>query len=117
MACHTLLAMLIFYVKGRWQISKELPGIKYLIECGLEPITNKEKHIKELIKVAKIMGKEGIGVIENPQTDEIFLPQGVKRVLQIEKTNLIKGCKNSKKVIATKSEERTWPWWIYWTLP
>jgi len=68
------------------QISKELPGLKYLIECNLEPITNNEKHIKELLKIAKIIAKEGMGVIENPQTDEIVLPSGVKRVLEIEKT-------------------------------
>ncbi len=68
------------------QISKELPGLKYLIECNLEPITNNEKYIKELIKISKIIAKEGVGVIENLQTDDIFLPSGVKRVLQIEKT-------------------------------
>jgi hypothetical protein len=67
------------------QISKKLPGLKYLIECNLEPVTSNEKFIKEMIKVAKIIAKEGIGVIENPQTDEIFLPSGVKRVLKVEK--------------------------------
>lgn len=67
------------------QISKELPGLSYLIECNLEPWTDNENRIKELLKVAKIIAKESIGVIENPQTDEIILPSGVKRVLEFEK--------------------------------
>lgn len=68
------------------QVGKELPGLKYLIECNLEPITDKEKHIKELLKIGKIIAKNGIGVIENPQTDEIILPSGIKRVFTTEKT-------------------------------
>lgn len=68
------------------QIGRELPGIKYLIECNLQPITNDEKTLKELFKLSKVIAKNGIGVIENPQTDEIILPSGVKRVLQTEKT-------------------------------
>ena len=38
------------------------------------------------MKVAKLIAKFGHGVIENPQTDEIILPSGVKRVQAIEKT-------------------------------
>lgn len=67
-------------------VGRELPGIKYLIECSLQPITNDEKMIKKLLKLGKVIAKNGIGVIENPQTDEIILPSGVKRLMTIEKT-------------------------------
>jgi hypothetical protein len=68
------------------QISGELPGLKYLIECNLQPITSNPKHIKELIGIAKIITKEGTGVIEDQQSGEIILPSGINRVLEIEKT-------------------------------
>lgn len=68
------------------QVSQELPGLKYLITCNLEPITNNLNLIKELLKLGKTIAKNGIGVIEDPQTDEIILPSGVKRILEIEKT-------------------------------
>jgi len=68
------------------QISKELPGLRYLIECHLEPYCDNEKHIKELLKISKAIARKGIGVIENPQTNEITLPSGIKRTLKTEKT-------------------------------
>jgi len=67
-------------------VGKALPGIKYLIECSLQPLTNDEKMVKELEKLGKAIAKNGIGVIENPQTDKIILPSGVKRVSSVEKT-------------------------------
>lgn len=67
-------------------ISKELPGVQYLIECSLEPITNDDKRIKKLLKLGKVIAKNGIGVIENPQTKEVILPLGINRVSKIEKT-------------------------------
>jgi hypothetical protein len=67
-------------------VGRELPGIKYLIECNLQPAANEVKILKELFKLSKAIAKNGIGVIENPQTDEIILPSGIKRVAPIEKT-------------------------------
>lgn len=67
-------------------VGRELPGIKYLIECSIEPTTSNDKIIKELLKLSRVIAKNGVGVIENPQTDEIILPSGVKRVQPIEKT-------------------------------
>jgi hypothetical protein len=71
------------------QISKMLPGIQYLIECNLEPYTEDKKSISELMKLAKHIAQNGHGVIENPQTEEIILPSGVKRVQEFEKTERI----------------------------
>ena len=68
------------------QICKELPGLKFLIECNLEPITYDEKYIKELLKISKAIAKNGIGVIEDIQTGVITLASGAKRVLKTEKT-------------------------------
>jgi hypothetical protein len=68
------------------EVCRLLPGIQYLIECNLEPFTEDKKSISELMKLTKLIAKNGHGVIENPQTDEIILPSGVKRVEIIEKT-------------------------------
>lgn len=68
------------------QISQQLPGIQYLIECNLSPYTDNKKKTSELLKLAKQIAQNGYGVIENPQTDDFILPSGVKRVLEIEKT-------------------------------
>jgi len=71
------------------ELSSEIPGIKYLIECNLEPITCDEKLIKQVLKICKVIAKNGIGIIENPQTDEIIKPSGIKRVMKVEKTERI----------------------------
>lgn len=68
------------------EVSRVLPGIQYLIECNLEPFTEDKKSTSEFMKLAKLIAKNGHGVIENPQTDKISLPSGVKRVQEIEKT-------------------------------
>lgn len=68
------------------QISRELPGIQYLIECHLEPFTDNKKLISELLKLAKLIAQNWYGVIENPQTDDIILPSGTRRVQEIKKT-------------------------------
>ncbi|MBS3977146.1 MAG: hypothetical protein KGZ75_10570 [Syntrophomonadaceae bacterium] len=68
------------------EISKRLPGLRYLIECSLEPITDNKNRIKELLKIAQLIAKNGVGVIFNPQTDEIILPSGIKRLLKPERT-------------------------------
>ncbi len=70
------------------QISRELPGIRYLVEAYLEPITSEERPIKMIINTAKSIAKDWRGVVENPQTDEIILPSGIKRVLDYEKNEL-----------------------------
>lgn len=67
-------------------ISKVLPGINYLIECSLESIVYEQESVKDLLKLGKAIAKNGIGVIEDPQINEIILPEGIKRVLPIEKT-------------------------------
>lgn len=68
------------------QVSREFPGLQYLIECNLVPYTDNKKAISELMKLGKAIAQNGYGVIENPQTDEIILPSGLKRVQTIEKT-------------------------------
>ena len=67
-------------------INCQLPGIRYLIECNLEPFSCSKKKISELLKIAKQIAKNGHGFIENPQTDEIIFPSGIKRVMEYEKT-------------------------------
>lgn len=68
------------------EIAKQLPGLRYLVECSVEPITSDPKILAELWKSARFLAKDAIGVIFDPQRDEIVLPSGVKRVLKVEKT-------------------------------
>ena len=56
-------------------IYNPLPGIRFLIECSLEPGIAEVKKIEELYKVAKVLAKNGIGLIEDLQTNDIVLPR------------------------------------------
>ncbi|MFY9496548.1 MAG: hypothetical protein WAP29_05410 [Halanaerobiales bacterium] len=67
-------------------IYNQLPGIRFLIECSLEPGIAEVKKIEELYKVAKVLAKNGIGLIEDLQTNDIVLPRGIKRLPDIDKT-------------------------------
>lgn len=58
-----------------------LPGISYLTELNLEPVGAPETARSVQMKVAKAIGKEVIGVIQDPQKDEIIAPSGTKRYL------------------------------------
>ena len=65
---------------------KSLPGLQYLIECSIQPITSKENVIKDIIRIIKGIAKNAIGTIYNPQTDEIITPSGLTRTIKYEKT-------------------------------
>lgn len=68
------------------EINAQLPGLKFMIECSLEPITADKEKITLLIKLAKQIARNGHGVIEDPQTNETIVPSGIKRKMKIEKT-------------------------------
>jgi len=67
------------------EISRELPGIRYLVEGSLEPFTSEEHSVARLVGAARLIGREWRGVVENPQTGEIIMPSGVKRLAEYEK--------------------------------
>ena len=56
-----------------------LPGISYLTEMVLEPISGPESAKKELLRAASRIAKSSHGVVLNKQTDELITPRGVKR--------------------------------------
>lgn len=66
-------------------VFKTLPGLQYLIECSIEPITSKETVIKDMLKIIKSIAKDAIGTIFDPQTDEIITPSGITRIIKYEK--------------------------------
>ena len=56
-----------------------LSGIQYVIDLHLEPAGAPKAAHTLLQKTAKILAKKYHGVIEDPQTDSLTLPSGVKR--------------------------------------
>lgn len=61
------------------EIQPLLPGIKYLTELNLEPIHAPKSAKKVLIKTAKNIAKDIVGIVEDPQDDTVMAPSGLKR--------------------------------------
>lgn len=61
------------------EVARQLPGIAYLTELNLSPITAAAARRQQLAKVASALAKAGHGVILDPQTETITTPAGVKR--------------------------------------
>jgi hypothetical protein len=60
-------------------IERTLPGIGYLTELNLSPISAPEPARKFLSRAAAAIAKATHGVIFDPQTDQLILPSGIKR--------------------------------------
>lgn len=58
-----------------------LPGISYLTELNLEPISAPESGKNLLLKIAKSIAKDVVGIIEDPQTNNLIAPSGIKRFI------------------------------------
>jgi len=56
-----------------------LPGIKYMLELHLEPISAPKTAYTQLNKLAKILARQTTGVIEDKQEDTYSLPSGIKK--------------------------------------
>lgn len=61
------------------EVSACLPGIAYLTEIVLEPISGPESAKKEMLRVAGRIAKSSHGVVLDKQTGELTTPRGVKR--------------------------------------
>ena len=70
------------------QISHQLPGIRYLVEAHIEPGSTDTTLVNRLVGVARSMAKKFRGVVEDPQTGEVILPTGIKRLLDYQKPEL-----------------------------
>jgi hypothetical protein len=64
-------------------VSATLPGIRYLTELHLSPITASTSARKMLESVAKSIAKISHGVYHDCQTDELVTPKGVKRFIPV----------------------------------
>ena len=80
------------------EIFSLLPGIKYLTEINLEPITAPKKAINYLKKVSKYIAKTTYGVVVDEQIDVVETPSGIKRVENFT-------IKENKKVVSMS-------WWF-----
>lgn len=63
------------------EVMPVLPGIKYLTEISLEPISAPLSAKSLLQKVSRSIAKDTIGVIQNQQDDSLITPSGVKRFI------------------------------------
>lgn len=63
------------------EIVSVLPGIKFLTNINLEPISAPASAISLMRKVTRNLAKDCNGVIFDPQEDSIDIPRGVKRFL------------------------------------
>jgi hypothetical protein len=61
------------------EIMQALPGIAYLTEINIEGDAP-EKTVGETLRFCKALAKEIRGIVEDPQTDTIFLPAGMKKI-------------------------------------
>jgi hypothetical protein len=61
------------------EISAQLPGIKWQIDFILSPIDAVRSAHSVLNRAARAVAAAGHGLIENPQTNEITLPAGIRR--------------------------------------
>jgi len=62
------------------KIMQSLPGISYMTEINIEPISAPDKIRNETLRLCKTLAKEMKGVVEDPQEGTIKLPSGVKKI-------------------------------------
>ena len=62
------------------EIMRALPGVAYLTEITIEPISAPENVRKETLRLCKALAREMKGAVEDPQEDAIQLPSGAKKV-------------------------------------
>ena len=61
-------------------IMQALPGISYMTEINIEPISTPDKVRNETLRMCKALATEIKGVVEDPQNGTIKMPSGVKKV-------------------------------------
>ena len=61
-------------------IMQALPGISYMTEINIEPISAPDKVRNETLRLCKALATEIKGVVEDPQDGTIKMPSGVKKV-------------------------------------
>ena len=61
-------------------IMQALPGISYVTEINIEPISAPDKVKNETLRLCKALATEIKGVVENPQDGTVKMPSGIKKV-------------------------------------
>jgi hypothetical protein len=67
-------------------VARALPGIGFLIEIHVQPVTAAARAIKLLNKTANALAKAAHGVVFDPQSDTVTTPSGVKRLMPLERS-------------------------------
>lgn len=80
------------------EVNMTLPGIAFLTELNLSPVTAKASAKRLLVRVAKAFAKAAHGAVFDPQTDTITTANGVARLMPL-------GSSESASVIALS-------WWF-----
>jgi hypothetical protein len=74
-------------------IMQALPGISYLTEINVEPISAPGEIRNETLRLCKALAKEMKGVVEDPQDGTVKLPSGMKKIsyanLKVKDTSLV----------------------------
>lgn len=63
------------------KILSQLPNIKFLTEISLEPIGAPNSAYVKLTQIMKHIGRESNGIVEDIQSDKIYLPTGVSKYI------------------------------------
>ncbi len=69
-------------------ISHQLPGLRYLAEAHVEPSPTEPAIVKNLASIARSIARDFRGVVEDPQTGEVLLPTGIRRLPKYERPEL-----------------------------
>lgn len=72
------------------EIFPQLPGIKFLTEVNLEPIGAPKSAYVKLNQIVKHVGEKINGIVEDKQSDKIYMPTGVSKYIPV------KGKKNER---------------------
>jgi len=64
------------------EVARALPGIGYLTELNLSPISASDTARKFLLRAATLIAKRTHGVILDPQSGTVTLPSGVQRFMK-----------------------------------
>lgn len=64
-------------------IMQALPGISFMTEISIEPISAPEKIKNETLRLCNALAKEMKGIVEDPQVGTAKVPTGVKKVIDV----------------------------------
>jgi hypothetical protein len=67
------------------EIYLSLSGIKYLTEINIQPFAPNDVFIEKVVRAARKMARENTGILENPQSGEIYYPPSCKKTVSVSR--------------------------------